>query len=126
MTPIIPSKSNWIRIDGQVFDVEEASVQLSMGSHATMYISLDILKYPSYSNYFIRLYESAKQFNLTAHKFEAIGSNITQIDIDFNSKMNLSIRADILETKNTQKRREEIIDDILKDETLSTDSDIIK
>ena len=108
--------SSWIRIDRNTFNVVEASVQLSMGSHAIIYISIDILNNPTYSQFFIKLYESGKKFDLIANKFVGIGSHITQIDIDFNNIINISIRSDLLETKNTQERRDEMIDDILNGE----------
>ena len=43
---------NWIKINDETFYVEEISMQLTIGAHASIEISLDIIKYPQYSDIF--------------------------------------------------------------------------
>jgi hypothetical protein len=110
----------WVKINDNVINVEDGSVQLSMGSHASIYLSIDISKNPSYHNFFIKLYESqnsgntkSSKFDLISSKFQAIGSLIKSIDTDFNNRMNISIKCDYFNPLNIEDRRNEIINDIL-------------
>jgi len=136
---------NWIKIDNDVFHVDDVSVQLSMGSHASIYLSIDISKYPSYKDYFIKKYDAQNstsgqvlqsnsnglptwttmiKFDMISSKFIAKGCIIKSIDTDFTTKINLNIKCDMLETADLQGRREERIEDILNDKTLSDKDDI--
>lgn len=108
---------NWIKIDNDVFDVIDVTVQLSIGSHTTTYISLDINKNPNYLKYFTNLYENHSSFTMSSIKFVAPGSLIKSIDVDFDSNMNLTIKSDIFNPVNIQERREEIIDELLNNKT---------
>ena len=92
-----PHKENiiWVKIDNDVFDVIDVTVQLSIGSHTTTYISLDINKNPNYLKYFTNLYENHSSFTMSSIKFVAPGSLIKSIDVDFDSNMNLTIKSDI-------------------------------
>ena len=79
---IPPHKENiiWIKIDNDPFDVVDVTVQLSIGSHTTTYISLDINKNPNYLKYFTNLYENHSSFTMSSIKFVAPGSLIKSID----------------------------------------------
>ena len=108
---------NWVKIDNDIFDVIDVTVQLSIGSHTTTYISLDINKKPNYLKYFTNLYENHSSFTMSSIKFVAPGSLIKSIDVDFDSNMNLTIKSDIFNPVNIQERREEIIDELLNNKT---------
>jgi hypothetical protein len=114
-----PHKENiiWVKIDNDVFDVIDVTVQLSIGSHTTTYISLDINKNPNYLKYFTNLYENHSSFTMSSIKFVAPGSLIKSIDVDFDSNMNLTIKSDIFNPVSIQERREEIIDELLNNKT---------
>jgi len=114
-----PHKENiiWVKIDNDVFDVVDVTVQLSIGSHTTTYISLDINKNTNYLKYFTNLYENHSSFTMSSIKFVAPGSLIKSIDVDFDSNMNLTIKSDIFNPVNIQERREEIIDELLNNKT---------
>ncbi len=43
----------WIKINDEIFYVEDISMQLTIGTHASIDISLDIIKNPKYSNIFL-------------------------------------------------------------------------
>ena len=116
---IPPHKENiiWVKIDNDIFDVIDVTVQLSIGSHTTTYISLDINKNPNYLKYFTNLYENHSSFTMSSIKFVAPGSLIKSIDVDFDSNMNLTIKSDIFNPVSIQERREEIIDELLNNKT---------
>ena len=116
---IPPHKENiiWVKIDNDIFDVVDVTVQLSIGSHTTTYISLDINKNPNYLKYFTNLYENHSSFTMSSIKFVAPGSLIKSIDVDFDSNMNLTIKSDIFNPVSIQERREEIIDELLNNKT---------
>lgn len=115
MAYIPPHKENitWVKIDNDIFDVVDVTVQLSIGSHTTTYISLDINKNTNYLKYFTNLYENHSSFTMSSIKFVAPGSLIKSIDVDFDSNMNITIKSDIFNPVNIQERREEMIDEIL-------------
>ena len=115
-----------------------------MESHASIYLSVDISKYPSYKDYFIKKYDAQNssgqllssdsnglpswtpvvKFDMMSSKFVARGCMIKSIDTDFTTKINLNIKCDLLETADLQGRREERLEDILNDKTLSNKDDI--
>ena len=134
----------WVKIGDDIFHIEDGSVQLSMGSHASIYLSVDISKYPSYKDYFIKKYDAQNssgqllssdsnglpswtpvvKFDMMSSKFVERGCMIKSIDTDFTTKINLNIKCDLLETADLQGRREERLEDILNDKTLSNKDDI--
>ena len=119
----------WVKIDNDIFHVEDGSVQFSIGSHATIYLTLDISAHKSYQDYFIKLYESQQhkisdKFTIASAKFTGVGSLIKSIDTDFNTKMNLSIRCDLLNLADVQDRRNDLLNDLLDDETLVNKNNI--
>ncbi len=102
-----------IKIESHTFDVEDLSVQFSLGSHASIYISIDTKKYPNYYKYFIKLSESSSKFDITSEGFSSYGSYIKSYDINID-KMNISIKSDIFEYKDKKTIRDEKLDDLLK------------
>jgi hypothetical protein len=105
-------KESWIKINDETFFIKDMSIQLSIGVHATLELSFDISKYPSYSNLFFSKFESREKFNIVGKEFEAKGTIIKTIDTG-NTTMNISLRCDLLNHKDISERREEIIDEVL-------------
>lgn len=113
-----------IKIGNEIFLINEGSVQLSLGTHATIILNLDIKKHPEYVNIFFKKYEMKEKFNILAKLFSGIGTRIKSIDIDrITNQMNLSLRCDILESKTIDERRNELIDILLDIETLRSEDD---
>lgn len=123
--PPFPSNSTWIKVDGETFFIDHASIQLSLGTHATIHITLDIQSNPTYSKHFIGIFDLHKKFEMSSAKFLARGCHIKSIDIDFKNKMILNIHSDFLENENIDERREILINDIL-DKTLPENNNINK
>lgn len=108
-------RESWIKINDETFLIKDMSIQLSIGSHATLELSFDIKTNPTYSNIFFNKYENREKFNIVGRDFEAKGTIIKTIDIDSNT-MNTSLRCDLLNHKDISERREEIIDEVLNNE----------
>jgi hypothetical protein len=108
-------KESWIKINDETFFIKDMTIQLSIGSHASLQLSFDIKKYPNYSNIFFNKYENREKFNIVGKDFEAKGTIIKTIDIDTNT-MNTSLRCVLLNHKDISERREEIIDEVLNNE----------
>jgi len=123
---------NWIKIDDSVFNIMRGDVQLTMGSHASISIKLDIKNNPSYYSFFIKKYEEQSnsiyakdyKFDLYHRKFVARGTFIKTMDVSFGDEMNLELVCDILNETNDQERRDEIIDDLLNNQTFPKDDNI--
>jgi hypothetical protein len=105
---------NWIKIGENIFEIKDISVQLSLMKHATIYLEIDIAKFPTHYDYFIDKYENRKIFDIHSSKFMAQGCRIKTIDIEFKSKLNLNIICDILDP-DISERRDHLIEEILKD-----------
>ena len=101
---------NWIKIDGDIFYIKDYSIQLSIGSHASLEVKLENRK--DYSDFLFMRYESKSKFNLIGKQFEAKGVHIKGIDVNLN-QITLSLRCDILDNRDISERREEIIDEVL-------------
>jgi hypothetical protein len=108
-------RESWIKINDETFFIKDMTIQLSIGSHATLELSFDIKTYPNYSNIFFNKYENREKFNIVGKDFEAKGTIIKTIDLDTNT-MNTSLRCDLLNHKDISERREEIIDEVLNNE----------
>ena len=108
-------RESWIKINDETFFIKDMSIQLSIGSHASLELSFDIKTYPNYSNIFFNKYENREKFNIVGKDFEAKGTIIKTIDLDTNT-MNTSLRCDLLNHKDISERREEIIDEVLNNE----------
>lgn len=102
--------NNWVKIDGDTFYIKQGSVQLTLGSHATIEISVENRK--DYSDFFFKKYDSGVKFNLIGKQFDAKGVHIKGIDVDTN-QINISLRCDILDNRDISERREEIINEVL-------------
>lgn len=105
-------KESWIKINDETFFIKDMSIQLSIGVHASLELSFDVSKYPSYSNHFFNKFDNKEKFNIVGKEFEAKGTIIKTIDIG-TSTMNMSLRCDLLNHKDISERREEIIDEVL-------------
>lgn len=110
----------WIKINNNIYDVMDVSVQLSVGSHATIHLTFDISKNKSYRDIFIKMSEiqqnytgSEYKFQISNSRFIGQGSLIKSIDTDFTDRMNLTIICDYIQTLDIQDRRDEMIDEIL-------------
>jgi hypothetical protein len=114
-----------IKLDNEIFNCLNGTVQLSIGSHATLYISFDLHQYPSYEKTIIKLYERENTFKVVSSKFESTVSKIKTLDIDFNNKkLEISIHCDILNVTDINLRREELINELF--EKTFKDEDNIK
>lgn len=103
-----------IKINNDVFSTMETSIQLSTGKLCSIYILLDVSKYPDYYKKLISLYENTQTFNIDTNKIRAIGCVIKTVDIDFGRTMGLNVRCSEIITDITMVRRDEIITSILK------------
>ena len=103
---------DWIKIDSDVFYIKNRSIQLSLGSHASIIITMDINKYPSYEQYFFRKFNNHNKFDVNGKEFIATGTFIKAIDID-KYIINIFLRCDVLTSANILERRDEFIDDVL-------------
>lgn len=111
----------WIKIDGETYEYHDCQCQLTFGSHAILYVTIDINKNPSYKNPIISLSECNKRFDIITSKFISKGNLVKMMDIS-NQFINLEIRSLILETIPQDKRRDDIIDDILTPTFTKNDS----
>jgi len=108
-------RESCIKINNESFFIKDASIQLSIGSHASLHLFFDIKKHSKYSNIFFNKYEMSEKFDIIGKEFEAKGTIIKTIDID-NTTMNISLRCDLLNHKDISEQREEIIDEVLNNE----------
>ena len=51
-------KESWIKINNETFFIKDMTIQLSLGSHASLQLSFDIKRYPNYSDIFFNKYEN--------------------------------------------------------------------
>lgn len=101
-----------IKIDDNIYKFNEGSCQLSLGSHATLYYSFDILKNESYKKEILYLFDNKIKFNILSSQYVAKSSIIKSIDLDKNF-LNITVKCDILEPLNTEERREDILEQLL-------------
>jgi hypothetical protein len=103
-----------VKLDNQIYECCTLMTQLSLGSHATITLIIDISNNWEYEKSIIKLYESRKIFELITTSSESQGAQIKTIDIDYTKKrIELLLHCDVLVPKNVLDRRNEIIDDIL-------------
>lgn len=114
--PPFKEKITWVKIDDDIFDVVDLTMQFSIGSHSTTYISFDINKNKNYLNYLTNLYENNIYFTISCVKFISPGSIIKSIYVDNDSSMSISLRCDLLNISNISERRDGIIDDLLNND----------
>jgi hypothetical protein len=105
-----------IKINEDTYEYVDVSCQLSLGAHADIYISLDLKKHPGYKAKIISLFESNNAFIIISTKFVSKSNLIKLMDID-SDKITLNIRSEILETISKDERRDDVINDILDDQS---------
>lgn len=111
---------SWIKIDKEVFNVDSISIQSTIGSHSTIYFSLDITINNKYYDQIVKISDNISKFTIISPSFIAYVSYIKAMDIDFeNGKMNLTISADYFEYIDVQENREEKINDILNNKNIN-------
>src|SRR5574343_510266 len=91
-------------------DRRKCSIQLSIGSHASIYITTDNIK--KYYDTFFEKYDNRERFTIYGKKFVAEGTFIKLISITKNY-IDVSFRCDVLTETKPQERRDIIIDEIL-------------
>lgn len=106
---------NWIKIEDETFYVEEVSMQLTIGAHASINISLDISKYPDYSDVFFNKFDKSEKFTLVAKSFETRGTLIKTIDIG-KKLLNISLKCDYTNQTPIDERRDILINQILNND----------
>lgn len=107
--------SEWVKINNDIYHIKDCVVQLSVMSHATINIEIDLKKYPTYSDIFFNMYDSGLKFDLIGRDFDGRGTQIKSIDCN-STRMNIYLRCDILNPSNILERRDEIIDELLNNE----------
>lgn len=107
-------KHYMIRIGDNIINVSDINVQLTIMKHATIYVELDISKYPEYYDYFIEKYENKNIFTISSRNFVGMGCRIKTLDIEFKVKMNLTIVCDLLDPDIID-RRDILIEQLLND-----------
>lgn len=108
--------TNWIKIDNNIFFIKESNVQLSIGSHAHIEISIDLTSYPQYLQFFFNLFQNHIKFELIHKQYESKGTLIKSVDYDYQS-LHLSLRCDYLSMSDISDRRDEIIEDIINNQS---------
>jgi hypothetical protein len=102
-----------VKIDNETYEYHDAQCQFSLGTHAVIFLTFDIIKNQEYKQKLIFLYESCINFNLISSKFISKSNTIKMMDLS-DKFLTLQIRSELLETIPQDERRDEIIDDILK------------
>jgi hypothetical protein len=101
----------WIKIEGETFYIENISIQYTLFKYSNILIEIDIKKYDYYS-FFINVYDNNRIFNMNFSnevakelddKYLAVGCHIKTMDINFNTKINISIVCDKLKTDISEK-----------------------
>jgi hypothetical protein len=127
-----------VKIKDKYFIVEDISTQFSIGSHATINLTINTLKYPDYYHFFTDIFDSYSDeifnqrprtdivFDLQWKNLRGYGCSLKSLDIDsMNYLMYVSIMCDYLEQVTVQEKRDELIDDVLN-ETSENKNNITK
>jgi hypothetical protein len=99
-------------------------------SSATVSIDIDTALFPNCYSFFTNIYDNQAKsygitpynkknikFNIVSHLFRADGCIIKSLDIDFNyENLKLEIISDYIYNKDLQERRDEVIDEIFKED----------
>ncbi len=113
-----------IRIDNKLFEYKDSQCQFSFGTHATLYLTFDLKKNPTCKDFLLSLYDNRKTFDMISVKWTSQSNVIKSIDIDTNKNLfSMTVKSEIFETIPTNKRRDDLIDDIL-DKTLIDNNSI--
>jgi len=122
------NNTKWFKIKDDVFYAELISCQLTLGSHGSIDISLDLNKYPNYRKHFYDLFDKMYSsstgrtgykkdyvFDIITPQWRALSCMIKSMDINTNGMLNLDLSCDYIDQENIQERRENIINDILNE-----------
>lgn len=127
-----------IKINDDYFNVESISTQYSIGSHGVISLTLNTLKYPQYYRFFTDIfdnyydssngvYKSDITFNIQFKNLRAYGCIIKSLDIDsMNYLLYVNINCDYLEQATIQEKRDELIDEVLNEQTSQNKNNITK
>lgn len=107
--------NKWVKINDDVFFIEDVSMQLTIGAHSSIEMLVDLQKYPEYSDIFFNKFDKKEKFNLSSKNFEGRGTIIKSIDIG-NKFLNISMRSDYTDMTPIDERREILIDEILNNQ----------
>lgn len=106
-----------IKIDDNAYFYRSTLYQPTFGSHGTIFLSFDINSYSEYKLDFFNIYDNKRSFKFISAKLISDSCRISTIDIDNNKGiLNLIIKSDFIYEVDTGERRDQIIDDILRDQ----------
>ena len=57
--------NKWVKIKDEVFYIEDISMQLTIGAHSSIDMSIDLQKYPEYSDIFFNKFERCDYTDMT-------------------------------------------------------------
>jgi len=114
-----------IKIKDEYFYVEEISTQFSIGTHGTICLTINTLKYPGYYKFFTDIFDNYYEnqmklkyeyaFNIQFKNLRGHGCLIKSLDMDsMNYLLYVNINCDYLQQVTVQEKRDELIDDVLK------------
>ena len=104
--------NNWVKINDEVYWVEDVSMQLTLGAHASIELKFDISKYPEYSDIFFNIFDKCQKFTLVAKNFESRGTFVKSVDIG-KKYLNISLKCDYTNQTPIDERRDILISEIL-------------
>lgn len=111
----------YFKLNNELYEYHDFQCQYTFGTHAILYITLDLSKNPDYKSKFISIYENKKIFDIISTKLISRSNLIKLIDIDKHF-IRLEIKADLIETTPQDKRRDNIIEDLLSPTFLNNQS----
>lgn len=111
------NESNWIKIEGEIFETNFQHIQFSIHPPYSCDVSLkfDLIKNPRYEIFFQRLFDSSRKFDVYNSKIQMIGNHIKMFAID-EEQLEVSLRCDKFIDIDISKLRTELIDYILNKE----------
>lgn len=114
---IIFYKSNWIKIEGEIFETNFQHIQFSLVPPYSCEIILkfDLIKNPTYEVFFQNLCSSSRKFDACNSRIQMIGNHIKMFAID-EKQMEISLICDRFIDIDVSKLRIELIDHILNKE----------
>lgn len=127
-----------IKINDDYFTVESISTQYSIGSHGVISLTINTLKYPQYYKFFTEIFDNYYDnnnklskydiaFNIQFKNLRAYGCMIKSLDIDsMNYLLYVNINCDYLEQVTVQEKRDELIDEVLNEQTSQNKNNITK
>jgi hypothetical protein len=105
---------SWIKIDGVIFNCREIQSQLSIGSHATVYLDFNLVENPSYENPLLNMYEmNLRNLTIESKTFIARGCKMKTLNINANKSISIAMSSDYMELISMEDRRDQNLEDIL-------------